>query len=77
MEQLKKLNYYGPVGLSCDDTKLTPAFRPYYDKTTDKHYLLGSTGKPMVLADPDDLANVIEQGILEKATKVSVTTHTI
>ncbi|KAF7973318.1 hypothetical protein HWV62_15563 [Athelia sp. TMB] len=70
VEHLRKLDYDGPVGLACDDTKLTPAFRPYYDSTTKNHYLLGSTSKPMVLADPDQLSKAIEDGNLKKATKI-------
>jgi len=70
IEHLKKLGYTGPLGLSCDDTKLLPALRPYYDKATDKHYILGSTGEPLILTDPEELNSVIKKGEAEKATKV-------
>jgi hypothetical protein len=71
INHLKMLKYDGPLGLACDDTKLLAAFRPYYDKETDKHYVLGSTEEPMVLANPDELNSIIKKGELEKATKVS------
>jgi hypothetical protein len=58
------------VGLACDDTKLLPALRPYFDRATEQHYLLGSTGEPMLLADPDELAAVIKDGKIQKAQKV-------
>jgi hypothetical protein len=70
IEHLKRLDYDGPLGLSCDDTKLLPALRPYYDKTTDKHYILGSTGEPLILANPEELTSVLERGEAEKASKV-------
>ncbi|RDB22734.1 hypothetical protein Hypma_009977 [Hypsizygus marmoreus] len=41
-DNLEALKYNGPVGLSCDDTKLTAAFRPYFDKERGKHYIIGN-----------------------------------
>jgi hypothetical protein len=70
IEHLKRLEYNGPLGLACNDTKLLPALRPYYNKATDKHYVLGSTGEPSILADPDKLKAVLERGEAEKASKV-------
>ena len=70
IEHLKRLEYSGPVGLACDDTKLLPALRPYYDKATDKHYILGGTGQPLILADPEELTSVLKSGDAEKAEKV-------
>jgi hypothetical protein len=70
IEHLKRLKYNGPLGLACDDTKLLPALRPYYDKVTDKHYILGSTGQPLILANPEELTSVLKSGEAEKAEKV-------
>lgn len=67
---LKRLDYSGPVGLASDDTKLLPALHPYFDQATEQHYLLGSTGEPMLLADPDELTAVIKDGEIIKAQKV-------
>ena len=71
IEHLRKLDYDGPVGLACDDTKLFPALRPYYDQMTDKHYILGGTGEPLILANPEELTSVLKSGEAEKASKVS------
>jgi hypothetical protein len=56
--------------LACDDTKLLSGLRPYYDEATDKHYILGSTGEPLILADPEKLTSILKSGDAEKAEKV-------
>ncbi|KZP19765.1 hypothetical protein FIBSPDRAFT_790399, partial [Athelia psychrophila] len=70
VEHLQKLNWKGPVSLACDDTKLTPAFRPYHDTADNKHYLIGSTGEPLLLADPEDFRALLNSGKLVKSTKL-------
>ena len=67
---LKVLNYDGPLGLSCDDTQLLAALRPYYDSKTEKHYVLGGTDGPMLLAEPDKFSEILKEGQIEKAQKV-------
>ena len=69
---LKTLKYDGPLGLACDDTQLLAALHPYYDSKADKHYLLGGTDGPLLLAEPEKVAEVIKQGQIEKATKVGL-----
>ena len=69
-EHLDRLGWKGPVGLSCDDTKLLPALRPYLD-SDGKYYIVGGVGRPMLLTDPDILTHAIRRGEVEKATKVS------
>lgn len=69
-DNLISLKYDGTVGLSCDDTKLMAAFRPYYDQERDAHFILGNTGEPYRLIDPDIFQEVLDSGTLEKATKV-------
>lgn len=68
---LQKLDYSGPVALSCDDTKLLPSVRPYYDKEKDAYFVLGHVGEPYQLVDPGAFEGLITSGQLEKATKVS------
>ena len=70
IEHLQKLDYKGPLSLACDDTKLLPAFRPYVDKETGQHFILGSTGEPFLVANPEELTSVIAKGEIEKASKV-------
>ncbi|KAK7045865.1 Methionine--tRNA ligase, mitochondrial [Paramarasmius palmivorus] len=71
-EHLELLSYSGPVALACDDTKLLPAFRPYYDKDTDTFYILGNAGEPFQLLDPAKFKETVREAGLKKATKVSL-----
>ena len=62
----KYLEDYGypvnaPLALSVDDTKLLPAFRPYYDNQVDKWFLVGNAGEPLEISDINTLAGQIEQ----------------
>jgi hypothetical protein len=72
IDHLKKLAYNGPLSLACDDTKLLPAFRPYLDKKTGHHFILGSTKEPLLVANPEELTAAIEKGEIEKAPKVLI-----
>ncbi|KAF7972553.1 hypothetical protein HWV62_17764 [Athelia sp. TMB] len=67
---LSALGYSGPVGLSCDDTKLFPDWRLYWDAKEKSHFLVGGTDGPMRVADPDNLRKMIDDLDLKKATKV-------
>lgn len=53
IDNLDQLHYKGPVILSCDDTKLLPSWRPYYDDDRKGYYLMGHVGEPIILPDPD------------------------
>jgi len=70
ISHLQKLDYRGPLSLACDDTQLLPAFRPYLDKETGKHYIVGSTSEPLLVANPEELSSIISKGEIEKASKV-------
>ncbi|KAI9434879.1 hypothetical protein H4582DRAFT_2130928 [Lactarius indigo] len=59
-----------PLALSVDDTKLLPAFRPYYDKHEDKWFLVGNAGNPLEIADVNTLASQIERSRGLLATKL-------
>jgi hypothetical protein len=69
-EHLSALGYDGPVGLSCDDTKLFSAWRLYWDAKQKAHFLVGGLEQPMRVADPDRLKEMINDAKLAKATKV-------
>ena len=71
-DHLGLLEYHGPVALSCDDTKLLPSFRPYFDHDLDGYYIIGHVGVPYRIADVDAFREVTRNGVLEKATKVLV-----
>jgi hypothetical protein len=65
-------NYYGPVALACDDTKLHPALRTYWDPVTKLDYVVGHTGDPIPVADAEELRTVLDELREQKseATKV-------
>lgn len=67
---LSALGYNGPVGLSCDDTKLFSAWCLYWDAKEKCHFLVGGTEEPMQVSDPDSLREMINNLDLSKATKV-------
>ncbi|KAJ7034214.1 hypothetical protein C8F04DRAFT_1350091 [Mycena alexandri] len=69
-EHLAALNYDGPVNLSCDDSKLFPSFRLYWDKEKKSHFLVGGTDGPLRVADPDEVKAVIAEAHATKATKL-------
>ncbi len=71
-DNLNGLQYDGPVGLMCDDTKLHPAFQPFYDRDRGGYCILGSTGEPFLLSDPAEFEAILKEGKLKKATKIRV-----
>ncbi|KAL4259870.1 hypothetical protein AB1N83_010672 [Pleurotus pulmonarius] len=79
---IKYLNDYdypstAPLACSVDDTKLHPSLRPYYDKSKDSWYLLGSTGDPIIVADVEQLKELIQQTSGSLASKARVWTMSI
>ncbi|KAJ7814859.1 hypothetical protein B0H13DRAFT_2242659 [Mycena leptocephala] len=76
-EHLEALKYDGPVNLSCDDTKLFPSFRLYWDKQKKSHFLVGGTDGPLRVADPDQVKDAIAEARATKATKIRVWCLTI
>ncbi|KAF7420714.1 hypothetical protein PC9H_011232 [Pleurotus ostreatus] len=61
-----------PLACAVDDTKLHPSLRPYYDQSKKTWFLLGSTTGPMIVADPDQLDQLIHQASDSLATKARV-----
>jgi hypothetical protein len=53
-----------------DDTKLLPAFRPYFDGSTKKWFLVGNTGEPLEISDISALETQINSAKESLATKV-------
>ena len=71
-QYIDNLSYAGPVGMSCDDTQLHPAFRTFWDASTQTHVLVGGTSGPITVADPKQLEQVINDSAHLKAVKVSL-----
>ncbi|KAI9062819.1 hypothetical protein FKP32DRAFT_1548995, partial [Trametes sanguinea] len=67
---LERLGYSGPVGLSCDDTKLSASLDPVYDKAQDGYFVLGGVGQPLRVANPENFAAEIAANSIMKAEKV-------
>ncbi|KAI0664773.1 hypothetical protein C8Q70DRAFT_904467 [Cubamyces menziesii] len=70
-DYLRKLHYQGkPVGLSCDDTKLHPSFRTYWDAEKECHMLVGGTDEPRAVANVEELQRLLHDPSIAKATKL-------
>jgi|SRR5882762_1096115 len=69
-EYLSALNYSGPVGLSCDDTKLHPSLRTYWDASNGCHLLVGTMGEPIAVRDEGLLRDLVAESKKDAATKV-------
>ena len=69
-DHLAALNHTGPVGLSCDDTKLFSSLRLFWDKEKNAYFLIGGVNGPYRVEDPDSVRQVISEGKIRKATKV-------
>ena len=72
-DHLLALEYTGPVGLSCDNTKLFAALRLYWDAEKKAHFLVGGVDGPCRVANPEQVMQVIEDAKIQKATKVRIT----
>ena len=70
LDHLKALNYTGPVGLSCDDTKLFSSLRLYWDSDENSYFLVGGVDGPYRVADAESVKEVIAEEKIRKATKV-------
>ena len=58
--------------LSCDDTKLQAALCSYFDQERDGYCILGSTGEPLLIANPAGFNDMLKDHDIQKATKVTV-----
>ncbi|EUC59875.1 hypothetical protein RSOL_328130 [Rhizoctonia solani AG-3 Rhs1AP] len=67
---LSSVGYRGPVCLACDDTKLMPALKTYYEASTKQWYLLGGTTGAIALANTDELESILKAGSISKAPKI-------
>ena len=74
-DMLRKLQYSGPVALSCDDTKLLASFRPFYDEDRKGYFVMGHTGDPYELVDHQAFQRVVGSQELTKATKVNYSSN--
>nr|GAT48523.1 predicted protein [Mycena chlorophos] len=69
-DRMTAMGWSGPVAMSCDDTKLQAALRPFYDENRQSWCILGSTGAPMLIANLPEFRQAVELGTVERATKL-------
>lgn len=74
-EHLDALDYDGPVGLSCDDTKLFATFRLYWDSNEKSYFLVGGVDGPLRVADAENIKQVIQDAKAQKATKARLSIY--
>lgn len=72
LKYLSDYNYpqAAPVAMSVDDTKLLPAFRPYFNGLTKKWYIVGNAGEPLEVSDLGTLERQLEDSRASLATKL-------
>ncbi|EIW74508.1 hypothetical protein CONPUDRAFT_159809 [Coniophora puteana RWD-64-598 SS2] len=71
------VNYLKSVGvdvasLSCDDTKLHPSLRVFWDVEHQGHVLVGSSEEPRLVANPAELEEALKELQGKKATKLRI-----
>lgn len=69
-EYIQGCRWPGPIALACDDTKLHPALRTYWDATEKMNFLVGHTGPRLAVANAAELRTALEELNKDKATKV-------
>ena len=57
--------------LGCDDTKLLPGLRLCYDRKTKLYSLVGGTGGPLSVMNPEEVNEIMTDPTIEKGTKVN------
>ncbi|KAJ8700697.1 hypothetical protein PTI98_003700 [Pleurotus ostreatus] len=75
--QLTALGYVGPVGLSCDDTKLLPSLRLYWDKDENSYFLVGGVDGPIRVVNADEIKQALRDASVVKAEKLRIWCVTI
>ncbi|TFK77245.1 hypothetical protein BDN72DRAFT_953706 [Pluteus cervinus] len=70
LQHFNTINYHGPCCLSCDDTKLLSAYRPYFDGEKQKYFLVGGIDGPIEVLNPETMDALMDE--TKKAVKVRV-----
>ena len=70
---MRSIDYSGPIALACDDTKLHPSLQVVWDNSLNSNILIGTTlNKPVLVANPEELEQLLEKLRDDVATKVRV-----
>lgn len=70
LDYIQSGGYEGPVAMACDDTKLHPALRTYWDPELKAHFLVGHVGEPYRLANAEELKEILQTKSKQPGTKV-------
>lgn len=68
---LESIGYDGPVCISCDDTKLHPGLKTYWDTEKEQHFIVGTTGDPILVENEFDIREQVAQAKKIVASTVS------
>ncbi|KAJ3965299.1 hypothetical protein EV361DRAFT_955152 [Lentinula raphanica] len=67
---LCSLQYESPVSISCDDSKLQPSLRLFWDGAKQKYLLVGAIDGPAEVLDADDIQSYMNNPDVVKGTKL-------
>lgn len=70
LEYIQAGGYDGPVSMAWDDTKLHATLRAYWDPLLKSHFLVGHAGRPIPLANAEELEEILHSKSKEPGSKV-------
>ncbi|KAG6915324.1 hypothetical protein DXG01_012130 [Tephrocybe rancida] len=76
-DHLGAIEYAGPVGLGCDNTKLFSSLQLFWDSGKKAYSLVGGTEGPVEVVDPEALKEIMVEAKVKKATKIRLWVLTI
>ncbi|KAJ3816326.1 hypothetical protein F5880DRAFT_1456516, partial [Lentinula raphanica] len=69
-KHLQALQYQGPVSISCDDSKLQPMLRLYWDGVKQRYFLVGGVDGPREVLDADNIQQLLNDPSIVLGTKL-------
>ena len=76
-DYMDSINYRGPMALSCDDTKLHPGLRTYWNPSKECHFLIGTPGEPIAVPNVNQIQELVTSAKKDAATKVWLIDSTV
>lgn len=70
-DYVTSIDYNGPVSISCDDTKLHPGLKTYWDAIKKCHFIVGTTGDPTPVEDENNICEQVAEAKQDAASKVN------
>lgn len=69
-EYVTSIGYNGPVSVSCDDMKLHPGLKTYWDATKMCHFIVGTVGEPVPVINEHNIREQVADAKQDAASKV-------